>query len=146
MRVHPGDRAAASAWGGGAPLAAVVRRVEPSAYTKVSPLGVEEQRVDVLLDPVGEGWAALGDGFSVDVQIVVQELPQAVRVPSSALFRDRDGWALFTIVDGRARRRGVEVVARGGGTAAIREGVRPGDKVLLHPSDKVADGVRVSLR
>lgn len=146
VRVHRGDRAVASAWGGGTPLAAIVRRVEPSAYTKVSPLGVEEQRVDVLLDPVGEGWAALGDGFSVDMQIVVQELPDAIRVPASALFRDRDGWALYAVVDGRARRRRVDVAARGGGTAAVREGVHPGDKVLVHPGDEVADGVRVRLR
>jgi HlyD family secretion protein len=146
VRVHRGDRALASGWGGSAPLAAVVRRVEPSAYTKVSPLGVEEQRVDVLLDPVGEGWAALGDGFSVDVQVVVQELPDAIRVPTSALFRDRDGWALYAVVDGRARRRAVDVAARGGATAAVREGVRPGDRVLVHPSDEVTDGARVSLR
>jgi HlyD family secretion protein len=146
VRVHPGDQAVASAWAGGAPLAAVVRRVEPSAYTKVSPLGVEEQRVDVVLDPSGPGWSALGDGFSVDVQVVVQELPEAVRVPTSALFRHGNGWALYAVVDGRARRRSVEVAARGDGAAAIREGVRPGDVVLVHPSDELADGVRVTLR
>jgi HlyD family secretion protein len=146
VRVSPGDRAIASAWGGGAPLAAVVRRVEPSAYTKISPLGVEEQRVDVVVDPAGPGWTALGDGFSVDVQVVVQELPEAVRVPASALFRHGDGWALYAVVGGRARRRGVEVAARGDGAAAIREGVRPGEVVLVHPSDEVVDGVRVTLQ
>lgn len=146
VRVHPGDRAVASGWGGGQGLAAVVRRVEPSAYTKISPLGVEEQRVDVLLDPVGDGWSALGDGFSVDVQVVVEELREAVRVPTSALFRYGDGWALYAIEGGRARRRGVEVAARGGTTAAIRQGVRPGDRVVVHPGDEVADGVRVTVQ
>lgn len=146
VRVHAGDRAVASGWGGGQGLAAVVRRVEPSAYTKISPLGVEEQRVDVLLDPVGDGWSTLGDGFSVDVQVVVEELPDAVRVPTSALFRYGEGWALYAIEGGRARRRGVEVAARGGTIAAIRQGVRPGDRVVVHPGDEVADGVRVTVQ
>jgi HlyD family secretion protein len=146
VRVRAGDRAVASGWGGGVRLAAVVRRVEPSAFTKVSPLGVEEQRVNVLLDPSGDGWAALGDGFSVDVQILIQELPDAIRVPSSALFRTGDGWALYAIIEGRARRRVVEVAARGDSTAAIRAGVRPGEKVIVHPGDEVTDGARVSLR
>ncbi len=143
VQVHPGDAAVASASGGDATLRAVVRRVEPSAYTKVSPLGVEEQRVDVLLDPVGTGWGALGDGFAVDVQIVVQDLPQVLRVPPSALFRDRDGWALYAIEGDRVRRRVVEVLARGDGVTAIRGDVRPGDRVVVHPGDEVTEGVRV---
>lgn len=146
VRVRTGHRARVAGWGGGAPLAAVVRQVEPSAYTKVSPLGVEEQRVDVLLDPLGPGWEALGDGFSADVQVVVEELPEAVRVPASALFRSGDGWALYALENGRARLQAVEVAARGDGAAAIRRGVRPGDRVLLHPGDDVRDGVRVTER
>ncbi|MBI5069511.1 MAG: HlyD family efflux transporter periplasmic adaptor subunit, partial [Deltaproteobacteria bacterium] len=146
VRVRAGQRALASGGAGESPLAAVVRRIEPSAYTKVSPLGVEEQRVDVLLDPAGAGWEALGDGFAVDVRVVVEELPEAVRVPSSALFRSGDGWALYVLEEGRARLREVEVTARGDGAAAIRRGVRPGDRVLLHPGDDVRDGVRVSVR
>jgi len=146
VRLRPGQRATASGWGGGRTLEAVVRRVEPSGYTKVSPLGVEEQRVDVVLDPVGEGWDALGDGFAVDVQVLVDDLPEAVRVPSSALFRAGDAWAVYAVEDGRARRREVEVAARGGGAAAIARGVRPGEQVLVHPGDAVKDGVRVTLR
>ena len=136
----------ATAWSGGAHLAAVVRRVEPSGYTKISPLGVEEQRVNVLLDPVGQGWGALGDGYSVDTQVIVQEVPSAVRVPASALFHDGEGWAVYAVVEGRARRRPVEVAARGDGAAAITEGVRAGDQVVVRPGDEVRDGVRVSLR
>lgn len=146
VRIRAGQAAAATAWGGGAPLRAVVRRVEPSGYTKVSPLGVEEQRVDVILDPVGPGWESLGDGFSVDAQVVVEEVEDAVRVPASALFRAGDGWALYAVEGGRARRRGVEVAARGGGAAAIRQGISPGDRVLLHPGEDVRDGARVRVR
>jgi HlyD family secretion protein len=146
VKVRAGQPASVAGWGGGAALRAVVRRVEPSGYTKVSPLGVEEQRVDVLLDPVGPGWEALGDGFSVDAQIVVQELDGAVRVPVASLFRDPGGWALYALEDGRARRRVVQVAARGSAEAAIRAGVRPGDRVLVHPGDEVKDGVRISVR
>jgi HlyD family secretion protein len=146
VRVRPGQPARIGGFGGAGALEAVVRLVEPSAYTKVSPLGVEEQRVDVLLDPVGPGWEALGDGFSVDAQVIVEEVKDAVRVPSSALFRRGGGWALYAVEDGRARQRGVEVAARGDGSAAIRDGVKPGDRVLLHPGDEVKDGVRVTLR
>ena len=145
-RVRAGQPATVAGWGGGAPLRAVVRLVEPSGYTKTSPLGVEEQRVDVLLDPVGPGWEALGDGYTVDAQVVVAQVDGAVRVPASALFRSGDGWALYAVEGGRARRRGVAVAARGGGAAAIQGGVRPGDQVLLHPGEEVADGVRVSAR
>jgi HlyD family secretion protein len=146
VRVRPGQPARVTGWGGGEALRARVYRVEPSAYTKLSPLGVEEQRVDVLLEPEGPGWASLGDGFTVDAQIVVREVDDAVRVPSSALFRDGEGWALYAIEGGRARRREVVVAARGGGAAAIRDGVRPGDRVVVHPGDDVSDGVRVGVR
>jgi len=143
VRVSPGGAAAVSGWGGGATLAARVRRVEPSGFTKVSPLGVEEQRVNVVLDPEGPGWEALGDAFSVDVSVAVEEVRGAVRVPASAVFRQGDGWAVFAVEGGRARLRPVALRARAGGTAALERGVEPGERVVLHPGDRVADGVRV---
>jgi HlyD family secretion protein len=120
-----------------------VRRVEPSGFTKVSPLGVEEQRVNVILDPAGAGWEALGDAYSVDVSITIREVPDAVRVPSSALFLHGEGWAVFAVDGNRARLRQVSVVARSGGSAALDGGVAPGDRVILYPGDRIADGVRV---
>jgi HlyD family secretion protein len=146
VRIRAGQQATVAGWGGGMPLRAVVERVEPSGYTKISPLGVEEQRVDVILDTEGQGWEALGDGYSVDARIVVEELPAVVRVPVGSIFRDQAGWALYALEDGRARRRAVEVAARGDREAAIRLGVRPGDRVLVHPADEVKDGVRISER
>ncbi len=145
VQVSPGDGATVSGWGGGGTLAARVRRVEPAGFTKVSPLGVEEQRVNVILDPAGEGWEALGDAYSVDVSIVIREVPDAVRVPSSALFRQGDGWAVFAVDGDRARVRQVSVVARSGGAAALEGGVAPGERVVLYPGDKIADGVRVRI-
>lgn len=146
VRVRAGDRARVSAWGGDAPLAAVVRHVEPSAFTKVSPLGVEEQRVNAVLDPAGGGWEALGDGFSVEVAIVIDRRPDVLKAPASALFRTGGGWAVFAIEDGVARRRPVVVAARADREAAIAEGLREGDRVVLHPGDRIEDGRRVEAR
>jgi HlyD family secretion protein len=143
VRVSPGDEATVSGWGGGRTLAARVRRIEPSGFTKVSPLGVEEQRVNVILDPAGEGWETLGDAYAVDVSIAIQQIPDAIRVPASALFRDGEGWAVFAIEGNRARLRPVSILARSGGSAAVSRGLAPGDRVVLYPGDRVADGVRV---
>ena len=143
VRVSPGDGGTISGWGGGGSLAARVRRVEPAGFTKVSPLGVEEQRVNVILDPAGAGWEALGDAYSVDLSITIREVPDAVRIPSSALFVHGQGWAVFAVDGNRARLRPVSVVARSGGSAALDGGVAPGDRVVLYPGDKIGDGVRV---
>lgn len=142
VRIRPGARMLLERWGGGSPLAAHVRRVEPSGFKKVSTLGVEEQRVNVIgdLDAAPEG---LGDGFRVEARIVVFESPDVVRIPASALFRHGDGFAAFVVDGGRARRRALDVGERGSGLAEIRSGVMPGERVIVHPSDQVADGVRV---
>jgi HlyD family secretion protein len=145
VRTRPGQPARLTGWGGGA-LEAVVRRVEPGAFTKVSPLGVEEQRVNVLLDPAGAPWESLGDGYAVDVVVVVRRHEAVVRVPGSALFPSGTAEAVFVVQDGRARLAPVEVVGRGAGLAALSRGLEPGVRVVVHPGDRVADGVRVATR
>jgi len=144
VRVRPGQAALVTGWGGAGSLRAVVRRVEPGAFTKITPLGVEEQRVYVLLDPAGPGWEALGDGYAADVAVVVREHQDAVRVPSSALFRADGADALFAVEGERARVTRVEVLGRAGGWAALAKGLEPGARVVIHPGDKVHDGVRVA--
>ena len=142
VRIRPEARMLLDRWGGGTPLEARVRRVEPSGFTKISTLGVEEQRVNVIGDLAAppEG---LGDGFRVEARIVVWEGADVLRVPPSALFRHGDGFAVFVVVDGVARLRDVKVGERGGDGAEILSGLEPGEQVILHPSDRVADGVRV---
>ncbi len=142
VRIRPGARMLLERWGGGEPLTARVRLVEPSGFTKISTLGVEEQRVNVIgdLDQVPEG---LGDGFRVEARIVVFESPDVLRVPASALFRRGEGFAVFVVEDDTAKRRAVEVGERGGGAAEIRSGLEPGERVIIHPSDRIEDGVRV---
>lgn len=142
VRIAPGAQIRLERWGGGAPLAARVRRVEPSGFTKISTLGVEEQRVNVIGD-LEAAPGNLGDGFRVEARIVVWEGADVVRVPPSALFRHGDGFAVFVAEDGVARLREVMLGERGSEYAEIRAGLEPGMQVILHPSDRVDEGVRV---
>lgn len=145
VRIHKGDRALVERWGGDETLEATVREIDPSAHTKVSALGIEEQRVDVTLE-FADGEAAdkgLGDGYSVFVKVIVWEGKDVLQVPLSALFRDDGGWALFTVADGVARLAPVEVGRRSGLMAEVLSGIDAGTKVITHPSDQVADGVEV---
>lgn len=132
-------------WGGDAELAARVRRVEPRAVVKVSALGVEEERVDVVLDPVGEAprWDRVGDGYRVGVRILVERLDDVLRIPTSALFRERGAWYVFAIDDGRARRRHVEVIGYGPLQAAVSAGLAEGECVVVHPGESIVEGLRV---
>jgi HlyD family secretion protein len=109
-------------------LAGSVRRVEPAAFTKVSALGVEEQRVHVLVDPFGPGWDRLGDGFSVEVRIVVAAREDALKIPASALFRAGNRWAAFVVLGGRARLREVTTAEQGDAEVAIVSGLAPGER------------------
>jgi HlyD family secretion protein len=144
VRVRPGAVVDLVNWGGDRVLPGRVRLVEPSAFTKVSALGVEEQRVYVLVDPVEPGaWAPLSDGYASDGRIVVAERPDAVLVPAGALFRQEGGWAAFVVEGGRARLRKVRIGDGSGVAAEVLEGLAAGDQVLVHPGDKVRDGVRV---
>ena len=148
VKVRPGQVAMIKDWGGPKDLAARVRLVEPSGFTKISALGVEEQRVRIILD-IAEPratWASLGDGFRVNARIVVSQAANAVRVPLSALFRNGDVWQTFVIRNGRAVRINVAVGATNEEEANVVSGLRPGDRVILHPSDKVTDGSRITVR
>jgi HlyD family secretion protein len=145
VRVRPGAAVTLQRWGG-EPFSGWVRRVEPSAFTRLSSLGVEEQRVNVIIDPEGEGWAGLGDGFRVEAEILVLETGDVTRVPASAVFRSGNGWAVFRVQDGRARLVQVEVGVRTPELVEVVAGVEPGDRVVVYPGDQVADGVRVEGR
>jgi HlyD family secretion protein len=131
--------------GGGRELKARVKRVEPAAFTKLSPLGVEEQRVNVVgefLDPP----LGLGDRFEVDVSIVLWESARALKVPAGALFPVDSGWGVFTVTDGRAQLRRVILGHRGARETEVLSGLRAGDMVIIHPDSRMQDGVRVSPR
>lgn len=122
-----------------------VQRVEPSAFTKVSALGIEEQRVNVIIDiaTAPERWRALGDQFRVDARIVVFERADAVIAPVAALFRDSDQWTVFVAAAGRAEKRRVKVGARTTLEAWIEDGLAANEHVIVYPSDSVAHGRRV---
>ncbi|MCW5777640.1 MAG: HlyD family efflux transporter periplasmic adaptor subunit, partial [Phycisphaeraceae bacterium] len=143
VRVRPGRRVSIERWGGAVPLAGVVRVVEPSGFMKVSALGVEEQRVNIIVDLI-DAPETLGDNFRVEARIAVWETASAVRVPVGALFRGPDGgWAVYAVEDGRSRRRAVTVGERSDRFAEVLDGLQPGTTVVIFPSDRVADGVRV---
>ena len=122
-----------------------LRRVEPAAYTKLSALGVEEQRVDVLLDwtPPESITYLLGDGYRVEVTFTSFAADDVVRAPTSAIFRRGDGWAAYTVVNERARLKTVTLGARGDRHVEVLSGLAPGDEVVAYPSEPVADGVSV---
>jgi HlyD family secretion protein len=135
-------------WGGEPPLAARVRRVEPSAFTKTSALGVDEQRVNVVLDPEGQrdAWRSIGDGFAAEVEITVWSKPDVVQAPTSALFRQGNGWAVFVVSGGRAVVRAVQAGHRGALQTEIVSGLVPGETVIVHPGASVHEGARVASR
>jgi HlyD family secretion protein len=148
VRIAPGMPALIEQWGGGAPLNARVRRVEPSGFLKVSALGVEEQRVWVILefaDPRA-AWKALGDGYRVEARVVIWDAADALTVPVSSLFRRGQGWAVFVVQDGRAALRAVEIGHRNGTAAEITRGLQPGERVVTHPPDRLTDGAQVVQR
>jgi len=144
-QVRPGTPATLANWGGPQLLQARVRLVEPAAFTKISALGVEEQRVNVVLDILSprEQWSSLGDGYKADVRIVVQTEKDALKVPVSALFPSGARAALYAVAGGRARLHEVEVLARNGSEAWIRSELAPGTEVILFPPSSLQEGERV---
>ena len=149
VKIAPGDSVQLERWGGDAPLNGKVRLVEPSAYTKISALGVEEQRVDVivdLVDPV-ESRQSLGDGFRVEARIVIEERPDVIKIPIGARFREGDQWATYVVQsNGRAQLRHVACGKASEDEVEILEGLSPGEVVIMHASDKIEDGTRTVVR
>jgi HlyD family secretion protein len=148
VKIKPGMTVLFDRWGGKQPLEGIVRTIEPVGFTKISALGVEEQRVLVIADFISprEQWQRLGDGYRVDAKFILWQEDNVLQVPSSSVFRYNDGWAVFTIEDEIAKRREVKVGQRNGLVAQIVEGVQEGTMVINHPSDNVEDDVRVRIR
>jgi HlyD family secretion protein len=143
--IGPGTKVELEQWGGGPPLQARVRLVEPAAFTKVSALGVEEQRVNVVADILTppEQRRNLGDAFRVEARIITWEVDRTVKVASGALFRRGEGWAAFVLDHGRARLRSVKVGRSNGTETQVLEGLKEGEDVILYPGDRVSDGLKV---
>jgi HlyD family secretion protein len=146
VAIQPGSKVVLEQWGGAEPLLARVRLVEPAAFTKISALGVEEQRVYVIadLEAPPEKRPTLGDSYRVEAHIVVWESSSAVRIPAGALFRRGGDWHAFVVSAGRAQLRRVEIGRSNGVQAEVKSGVREGESVVMYPGDKVVHGVRVS--
>ena len=145
--IRPGDAVRLTRWSGNgdSALAARVRYVEPAAFTKVSALGVDEQRVNVVID-VAAAPRSLGDGYRVDASIVTWAAPDVLIVPANALVREGSGWSVFAVREGRAVRRAVRVGHLGATAAEVLDGLAAGDEVIVFPSDRIADGARVTPR
>lgn len=148
VHIAPGTRVQLDQWGGEQTLEAVVDRVEPQGQTAVSALGVEEQRVNVVASLVSppEQWTGLGAGYRVLARFIVWEDDDVLQVPTSALFRTNDGWAVFTVEDRRAVQRRVEVSRQSGLTAQVASGLEEGETVIMHPNNALEDGARVIRR
>jgi HlyD family secretion protein len=146
VRVAPGAEVLIEQWGGGHTLRGRVRRVEPSGFMKVSALGVEEQRVNVIIDFADPSTGrALGDGYRVEVRIITWQEANALTVPAGCLFRQHDGWAVFVVEDGIARLQAVQLGQRNQNVGQILSGISAGQILVLHPPDTLTDGMRVTM-
>lgn len=147
VKVKPGAAVVIDGWGG-APLKGTVVRVEPNGFVKISALGIEEMRVRTVIDLVDppQDWSTLGNDFRVIVHISLWDTASALTVPVAAMFRKGDDWAVFALRDGRARTTVVELGHRNERVAEVQSGLVAGDEVILHPNDRVADGVAVAQR
>ena len=148
VHVRPGTPVVIQGWGGDRPVAGKVRRIEPSAFTRPSALGVDEQRVNVViaLTEPREHWAALGDGYRVEARLVLWQGENVVKVPQGAVFRHGNGWAVFRVDDGVARLTPVRIGHRGETEAEVVSGLPVGAAVAVHPGDRVKDGASVESR
>lgn len=145
--IAPGTRVELEQWGAGEPLEAKVRLVEPSAFTKVSALGVEEQRVNVVADILTppEKRKSLGDAYRIEGKIVMWEIDRTLKIPTGALFRQGADWAVLTFSEGFARLRKVQIGRSSGSEAQVLSGLQEGEKLILYPGDRIRDGQRVKV-
>ena len=148
VKVNAGQDVIIDQWGGDHVLHGRVRLVEPSGFMKISALGVEEQRVNVIIDfaEPREQRASIGDGYRVEVRIIVWARDNVLKVPSSSLFRHGEQWAVYVVEDGVARRRLVEIGQRSGLEAEVLKGLADGERIIVYPSDAIVDGVEVTAR
>lgn len=145
VKVEPGQEVIIEDWGGDGPISGRVRRIEPYGSTKISALGIEEQRVNVIvdIDTPHEQWRNLGHGFRVETRIVLWQSDDALRVPLTALFRQGGDWAVFKVENGTSRTQIVETGRRNGIEAEILGGLEEGDQIILHPSGRISEGTKV---
>ena len=148
VRVRAGQPVRIEQWGGDQPLQGRVRRVEPSGFTKISALGVEEQRVNTIIDFVdpADKRATIGDGYRVEVRIIVQAVENVLKVPVSSLFRKGSDWAVYVVENDRAAVRVVQIGHRSGLEAEVTGGLTGGERIIVYPSDAVVEGVKVTPR
>jgi len=148
VKVEPGQRVLIEEWGGEGALEGRVRLIEPYGFTKVSALGIEEQRVNVRIDIAEptEKWARLGHGYRVEVRVVLWSKDAVLKAPLTALFRDGGKWSVFAVHGGRSRLQSIEIGRRNGLEAEILGGLVASDRIVLHPGSRVADGTRIRMR
>ena len=149
VRIRPGHQVLIEQWGGDRTLTGRVRKVEPFGFTKISALGVEEQRVNVIVDfeDVREAWEALGDGYRVEIRVVIWEEDDVLKIPSSSLFRHGEKWAVYTVDSlSLATLQEVEVGQRNAREAQVLKGLAEGDQVIAYPNDQIEAGVEVTPR
>ena len=148
VRVSPGGRVIVDRWGGEGTLKGRVRLVEPSSFTKVSALGVEEQRVNVVIDVTDPptAWQRVGDRFALEARVLTWECPDVLKVPVGALFRRGDQWAVFKVVGGRAVAQTIRIGHQNSVEAEVLEGLGVDDQIIIHPSERVSDGTRIDVR
>lgn len=148
VKVSPGDRVIIDKWGGEEPLEGRVEKIEPWGFTKYSALGVEEQRVNAVIKFAGaqDARRRLGHGFRVEVRIVIWEDEAALAVPSSAVFRQNEQWMVFAVRNGRAALSPIEAGRNNGLAVEVRGGLEDGERIILYPGNRIADGARVKQR
>ncbi|TVQ55539.1 MAG: HlyD family efflux transporter periplasmic adaptor subunit [Phycisphaerales bacterium] len=148
VQIQPGAKVFIEYWGGEEALHGRVRLVEPQAFTKVSALGVEEQRVNIIIDFINppEDRLTLGDGYRIEARIVIWDDDEVVQVPTSAMFRIDGAWAVYVIENDRATLRHIRIDRQAGLHAQVLQGLDQGEETIIHPGDDVEDGTRVRRR